>query len=135
HRVFQSSLSVAKQVRTATGIDAGRVSVGSAAIDFARQVFETFTDKTVVGVGAGEMAKVTLRHMLELAPQKLYLAHRTPARAHALAESLGLSPAQGGPRPWEALDQLLVEADMLVTSTGSREPIITVERMKPLIRL
>lgn len=135
HRVFQSSLSVAKQVRTATGIDAGRVSVGSAAIDFARQVFETFTDKTVVGVGAGEMAKVTLRHMLELAPQKLYLVNRTPARAHALAESLGLSPAQGGPRPWEALDQLLVEADMLVTSTGSREPIITVERMKPLIRL
>src|SRR5690606_35691282 len=42
HRVFQQAIKAAKHVRTETGIDAGRVSVGSVAVDFARQIFEHF---------------------------------------------------------------------------------------------
>lgn len=134
HRVFQQAIAVARQARTSTGIDAGRLSVGSVAVDFARQVFEHFEDKTIVAVGAGEMAKVTLRHFQNLKPAKLWITNRTYDRAARLAGSLGLSHGRGGVRPFEALDELLVEADIVVTSTGSREPIITVDRFKPLLK-
>ena len=134
HRVFQQALAAAKQVRTQTGIDAGRVSVGSVAVDFARQVFTDFTDKTVVGIGAGELAKTALRHLTTLQPKGLWLINRTADRAAMLAEQLHLTGPGGGVRPWEELDNLIVDADVILTSTGAREPVITAERFRPLLR-
>jgi glutamyl-tRNA reductase len=134
HRVFQQAISVARQARAATGIDAGRLSVGSVAVDFARQVFEHVDDKTVAAIGAGEMAKITLKHFLSLKPGKLWLTNRSHDRAEKLAATLGLTPGHGGVRPFADLDELLVEADIVLTSTGSHEPIVTAERFKPLIR-
>ncbi len=134
HRVFQSALSAARKVRADTGIDAGRVSVGSVAVDFARQVFDDFADKTIVGVGAGEMAKTTLKHLKALNPHRLWLVNRTAQRAAELAATIGVGHPGGGPRAWDELDELMVDADVMVTSTGATEPIITAERFKPLAR-
>ncbi len=134
HRLFQDALATAKHVRRETGIDKGRVSVGSVAVDFAHRIFESFEDKTVLGIGAGDMAKLALRHLQDLSPQKLWLVNRSPQRATRLAEVLRLSPQQGGARAWEDLDQLLVEADIILTSTASPEPIITAQRFRPLIK-
>jgi glutamyl-tRNA reductase len=134
HKVFQQAIGAAKRVRTETGIDAGRVSVGSAAVDFAKQIFERFDDKNVVGIGAGEMAKPMLQHFKQLAPAALWLTNRTPQRAQRLADSLGLAPPRGGARPFESLDDLLVSADIVLTSTGATEPIVTAQRFKPLLR-
>ncbi len=135
HRVFQQAIATAKHVRTETGLAERRASVGSAAVDFARKIFSHFEDKTIVAIGAGEMAKITLEHLKLLAPAKLWIVNRSPQRAESLAQALGLNePSRGGPRPWSELDQLLVEADIVVTSTGATEPIITAERFKPLVR-
>ncbi len=134
HRVFQHAMATAKQARTETGIDAGRVSVGSVAADLARQVFADFADKTVLGIGAGEIAKLTLRHIMELAPHRLWLTNRTHQNASALAEAIHLSADVGGARPWEQLDELLVEADIVVTCTASPEPILTPARFKPILK-
>lgn len=135
HRVFQQAIAVSKDVRSKTGIDTGRVSIGSVAVDFARQIFERFDDKTVVGIGAGDMAKLTLRHLASLNPAKLWVTNRTPQRAHAMLDKLRLTGASAaGAKPFEALDELLVEADIVLTSTGSTEPIITAARFKPLLR-
>lgn len=134
HKVFQSALSASRKVRAQTGIDAGRVSVGSVAVDFARQVFDDFSDKTIVGIGAGEMAKITLTHLRDVKPKRLWLINRTPDKAIELAQSLGLDANTGGPRAWDELDALLIEADVIVTSTGATEPIITAQRFKPLLR-
>jgi glutamyl-tRNA reductase len=133
HRVFQSSLAAAKQTRTATGIDAGRVSVGSVAVDFVRQVFSRFDDKLIVCIGAGEMVKVTLRHLKDLNPRKLLLTNRTQERAQDLAKLLELKQPQTEVRPFEQLDDLLVEADIVLTGTGSAQPILTSQRFKPLL--
>ena len=95
---------------------------------------ERFDDKTVVVVGAGEMMKLAVRHMLTLAPGKLWLTNRSADRAKALMDDLGVSPSAGGARPFDDLDQLIVEADIVLTSTGSRRPIITVDRFRPLVR-
>lgn len=137
HRLFQQAIGTGKQVRRETGIDEGRVSVGAAAVDFARQIFESFDDKVVVGIGAGEMAKLTLKHLLSLQPRKLWLVNRSIERAAALAAKLNLSGDAGpfgGVRRFEDLDELLVEADIVMTSTGSPAPIITAERFKPLLK-
>lgn len=134
HRVFQQAIATAKQARTETGIDAGRVSVGSVAADLARQVFADFAGKTVLGIGAGEVAKLTLRHMMDLKPHRLWLANRTHQRASELAETLHLPATVGGARPWEQLDELLTEADIVVTCTAAPKPILTPQRFKPILK-
>jgi glutamyl-tRNA reductase len=134
HRLFQEAVAVGKHVRRETGIDQGRMSVGSVAVDYVRQIFADFDDKVIVGIGAGEMAKLTLTHLRELRPAKLWLTNRTTARAESLASHLNIGGASGGVRLYAAMDELLVEADILVTSTAAREPIITVKQLKPLLR-
>lgn len=134
HRVFQKAIGVAKQVRTSTGIDAGRVSIGSVAVDFARQIFERFDDKTILGIGAGEMAKITLHHLHRLKPGRLWLVNRSLDKAQALASKLGLAGQAGGARAFDDLDQLLTESDIVVTSAGARKPIVTAARFQPLLR-
>jgi len=134
HQIFQQAIATAKQARTATGIDTGRVSVGSVATDLARQVFSDFADKTVVGIGAGEVAKLTLRHMLDLKPKHLWLVNRTPRRAEDLAKVFGLEHPRGGGRPWDQMDELLVEADIVVSSTASAEAILTPQRFKTILK-
>lgn len=134
HKIFQTAISTARRVRHETGIDSGRVSVGSVAVDFARQIFDRFDDKTVVGIGAGEMAKLTLRHLEGLSPEKLWLVNRTPQRAAAMARSIGLDASRGGPRAFDDLGQLLIEADIVLTSTSATSPIITAQRCHLLMR-
>lgn len=132
HRVFQQALRFGKSMRSRTGIDAGRMSVGSVAVDFARRVFERFDDKCVVGLGAGQIVKLALRHFAGLGPGRLEVSNRTASRAEALVAELGTGRA----RAWEDRDELLVEADVLLVCTGSSEPVIVAEhvRQRGLIR-
>lgn len=98
HRVFQGGLAAAKRLRTQTGIGVGRVSVASVAVDFARRIFDTFGDKTVLAVGAGEMAKATLQHLLKLGPGRLWVLNRSapgPRRWRRSWGSLQHSAARG----------------------------------------
>ncbi len=130
HRIFQQAMATAKQVRTRTGIGRGRLSVGSLAVDFARQIFDHFDDKSVACLGAGEMTKLMLRHLTSLRPRHTWILNRSQPRAMELAESLHLAPPRGGVRPWEDLAGVLGEVDILLTSTGAEQPIITMEMMQ-----
>jgi len=134
HLVFQQAMATAKHLHTTTDIGAGRQSVGSVGVDFIRQVFETLHDKTLVCVGAGEVGKVVVQHALGLSPGRVLLTTRNAERSAALAQRLGVSGGAGGPRPWEALDDLLIEADVLIAATGATQPILTAQRVKPLLR-
>jgi len=134
HSLFQQALSIGKQVRTATGIDTGRVSVGSVAADFAKQIFQRFDDKTILSIGAGQMGKLTLQHLLSLKPAHLWLTNRSFDKATALADRLQITPDQGGARDFNDLDQLLIEADIVLTNTGATQPIITTQQLRSLKR-
>jgi len=131
HRVFQAAMAGAKRARRATGMDRARTSVGTAAADFARQIFERFDDKAVLAIGAGEMAKATLEKLVDLAPGHTWLTNRTHERAERLAEALHLAPGEVV-RPWASLPTLLTEADIVVSSTGASEPILDAERFAPI---
>lgn len=132
HRLFQGAITAAKQARNQTGIDQGRTSVSSVAVAFARNIFDHFSDKTVLAIGAGEMVKAALASLRREEPGRLLVVNRTHQRAVELAQSLGLTGDQHGARAWEDLDQLMVEADIVVSCTGSTEPIITADRFRPL---
>lgn len=134
HQLFQQAIATGKAVRRDTAIGEGNLSVGSVAVDFARQIFDALTDKEVLSIGIGEMTKPMLRHLLGQSPRKLWLVNRTTSQASALARQLALPDTQGGAQPWDQLNELLVQSDIVLTATGAAEPIITHEHLKPLLR-
>jgi len=127
HALFQHALRVAKRVRTETGITRGHVSVSSAAIDYVRQVFEHFDDKTILVIGAGKMGELTLRHLQQLRPRRIWIANRSPEKAEAMARACG-----GKAVAWTDLDDALVGADIVLSTTGAPEPIVTLQRYEKI---
>lgn len=123
HTLFRHARQVAKRVRTETEISRGHVSVSSAAVDYVRQVFDHFADKTVLVVGAGKMGELTLKHLQQLQPKRILVTNRSPEKAAAVAQGCG-----GLAHPWDKLDDLLVRTDIVLSTTGAPEPIMTLQR-------
>jgi glutamyl-tRNA reductase len=117
--LFNQALRAAKRVRTETGVSHGHVSVSSVAVDYARQVFETFDDKTVLVIGAGKMGRLTLKSLRALGPRRILVTNRSPEKAAEVAGGCG-----GRAVPWEDLDAALAEADVVLSTTGSPEPVV-----------
>src|SRR5204862_2782370 len=82
--LFPHARRVAKRVRTETGISQGHVSVSSAAVDYVREVFDHFGDKTVLVIGAGKMGELTLKHLRNLHPGHVLVTNRSPEKAQAV---------------------------------------------------
>jgi glutamyl-tRNA reductase len=127
--LFPAALRVSKRVRTETGLAEGHVSVSSAAVDFVREVFETFTDKTVLVIGAGKMGRLTLKHLQELHPARILVTNRNAEKAAAVAADCG-----GQALPWGQLDEALVQADIVLSTTGAPEPIVPRRRFDEKVR-
>ncbi len=128
HVLFQQAHAVAKRVRSQTTISRGHVSVSSVAVDYVRQVFDHFGDKTVLVIGAGKMGELTLRHLRSLAPRRIMVTNRSPDKAAEVATGCG-----GHAVPWEGLDDALVEADIVLSTTGAPEPIMTRRRFNDIL--
>src|SRR5207244_936742 len=79
--LFPHARRVAKRVRTETGISQGHVSVPSAAVDYVREVFDHFGDKTVLVIDAGKMGELPLNHLRKLQPKRILLTNRSPEKA------------------------------------------------------
>jgi glutamyl-tRNA reductase len=123
NHLFQHAARVAKRVRTETGIAKGKVSVSSAAVDYVREVFSHFGDKTILVIGAGKMGELTLKHLRQLRPKRILVTNRSPEKAEAVARGCG-----GDAVPWDDLDGALARADIVLSTTGAPQPIVTAER-------
>jgi len=128
-RLFQHTFSVAKKVRTDTEIGANPVSVASAAVNLAQQFFAKFSQHTALLVGAGVTMELVAKHLTGKEIGRLFVANRDVDRARALASKFG-----GYAVPLSELDGTLPEADILITSTASPEPIITQTRIKAALK-
>jgi len=120
HPLFQRAAAVAKQVMSQTTLGEGRTSVATVAVDYARRIFDVFSDKTVLSIGAGKMARLMLTNLAALKPRKLLVCNRDRAKAEALASEFG-----GSAVAMEDLADHLAASDIVVSGTGSSEPIIT----------
>ncbi len=125
HTLFRHARQVARRVRTDTGIARGHVSVSSAAVDYVKQVFDHFGDKTILVIGAGKMGELTLKHLRQLHPRRIWVTNRSSEKAQIVAQGCG-----GEALPWEKLDDLLAWADIVLSTTGAPEPIVTRERFE-----
>ena len=128
HSAFQSAIRVAKRVANETAIHRNRVSIPSVAIgDFARDIFERLDDKSVLLVGAGEMAEESLRYLQEFGAHNVNIINRSPENAAALAEKF-----VGTARPWEDMATLMVDADIVVSTTAATEHIMTGQQYREI---
>tara|TARA_R100001132_G_scaffold27161_1_gene31112 strand:+ start:6362 stop:7642 length:1281 start_codon:yes stop_codon:yes gene_type:complete len=122
HALFQQAIRVSARVRTETQLAEGRVSIASVAVGtFGKGIFERFDDKTVLIIGAGEMAEETLTYLKDEGVIKIVVVNRSLENAQKLAGRWG-----GEARPFEDLEECLVAADVIVSTTGASRPIVDI---------
>ena len=129
HRLFHRSFSVAKRVRTETGIGSGAVSVSSVAVDLAKRIFDRFDDKTVMVIGAGKVGDLMARHLLSQGVHSLMVTNRTFERAVLLAEKI-----QGSPIRFEDFPRYLKMADLVIGCTGAAEVLVDAATVEKVLR-
>jgi glutamyl-tRNA reductase len=119
-RCLERAFGVAKRVRSETTIARGASNVSTVAVELAGRVFGDLSGKSVLVVGAGKMSTLAARHLRANGAQHIVVTNRSPEKAEALAAEI-----DGIAKPWERLVDLLAEADVVISSTGAREPILT----------
>jgi glutamyl-tRNA reductase len=128
-RLFQHTFSVAKKVRTDTEIGSGPVSVAYAAVSLASQFFAGFSQHTALLIGAGATIELVARHLHGKAIGRLFVANRDVSTARSLASRFG-----GYALPLSELDGMLPDADILISSTASPAPVVTLPQMQKAVR-
>ena len=128
-KLFQRSFSVAKRVRTDTDIGASPVSVAYAAVTLAQRIFGELDVRTALLIGAGETVELCARHLESSGIGRMVIANRTVEHARRIATALGAYAISLGEVPTH-----LAEADIVISSTGSREPIVSAAQARTAVR-
>lgn len=129
NKLIHKAFSVAKRVRSETGIGSSAVSISFAAVQLAKKIFGSLKKKRVLLVGAGEMAELAAEHLVGQGVAEVVVANRTLSRAVDLAKRFN-----GSAVSLEELHSQLEFVDIIISSTGAPEIIIHKEDVKPLMR-
>jgi glutamyl-tRNA reductase len=127
-RLFDRAVVTGKRARTETAIARGAVSVSQAAVELARQSLVSLSEATVLVVGAGKMGGLAARALRERGAERVLVTNRTVERADGLADRLG-----GEAWPFEALDEALTRADIVISSTASEDYVITTHQLSEVL--
>lgn len=127
--LFQRAIHVGKRVRTETGLGRGAVSVSYAAVELARKIFGDLSGKRILLLGAGEMAELALKNLADHGSLRIWVANRTREHGEALARAFG-----GEAVAMEELEERLAAADIVLASTGAREPVLTRAMVQRAVR-
>lgn len=122
NKVVKKAISVAKRVRTETKISEMAVSVSYAAVELAKKIFSDLHEKTVLLVGAGEMAKLAARHLIAHGVGHVRITTRTPQHAVDLADKFG-----GTAVPFDQFKDDMASADIVLVSTGAAHYLVGAE--------
>ena len=117
-QLFSRAFAVAKRVRTETAVGSSSVSIASVAVELAKKIFGTLEGKTVFIVGAGKMSELAARHLMAHGCASIFVANRTYERAIGLAQRFN-----GQAIKFDDLYNTCDRADIVITSTGSAQPI------------
>ena len=122
NRLVHHALHVAKRVRAETGIAASAVSISYMAVELGKKIFSSLKGRSVLLIGAGEMAELSARHLVSAGVSRVMVANRTKESADRLAAEFN-----GESVRFDALTESLAEADIVICSTGANEYVVTVE--------
>ena len=120
NRLVHHSFHVAKRVRNETGIGANAVSISYMAVELGKKIFNSLEGRTALLIGAGEMAELSARHLVNAGVSRVLLANRTEGPAAQLAKEFG-----GESVPLDELSNHLAAADIVICSTAASEFVIT----------
>ncbi len=129
NKLFQHAFRVAKQVRSETRITRGSTSVGSVAVDLAEKIFGDLGGRKVMILGAGETSERTARSLVSRGVRTVIVANRTFERAAQLAGEIG-----GLAVHFDHWHKTFDEVDILICSTAAPHPVVTREKLEPLLR-
>jgi len=115
NQVFNRALLTAKRIRNETAIAKFAVSISFAAVELAKRIFDDLSDKTILIIGAGEMAELAVTHLLKAGCSHLLVTNRTFSRAVSLAEQFNGSAVR-----FEQMEKNLEAADIVISSTGAK---------------
>lgn len=120
NRLIHQAFRVAKRVRSETGIAANAVSISYMAVELGKKIFGSLKGQSVLLIGAGEMAELSARHLINAGVSKVLIANRTEESAERLAKEFG-----GEAVNFEKLADYLPNADIVVCSTGAGDYVVT----------
>ncbi len=129
NRLLHKAFSVAKRVRTETKIASQAVSISYAAVELAKKIFGDLHDKAAMLIGAGEMAELSARYLIDNKIKRLIVVNRTLERAVELARELG-----GEARGLDEIEDALIEADIVISSTGAPNLVLTKDGVRRSMR-
>ena len=128
-RLFQHTFSVAKKVRTDTEIGSNPVSVAYAAVTLADQFFAGFGRHTALLIGAGVTIELVAKHLSSKGIGRLFVANRDVGRAQSLAGQFS-----GFALPLSEIEGTLPDADILISSTASSDPVVSFKQMTQAVQ-
>jgi len=129
NRLMHRTFHAAKRVKTETGISESAVSVSYAAVELAKKIFYGLEGRKVLLIGAGEMAELAARHLMGHGVESLFVANRSFDRAIQVADLFC-----GKALFFEEIAPHLVEVDIVITSTGSKDFVITHDLVRKCLR-
>lgn len=121
HRTFR----VAKRIRRETGIAANAVSISYMAVELGKKIFDSLKGRTVMLVGAGEMAELSARHLVNAGVSRVLITNRTAESAEQLAQEFN-----GEAVPFDQLVESLSDADVVICSTAAPNYVVTPALMR-----
>ena len=122
--IFTKAIHVGQVVRNKTKINQGSISIGSAAVDLAEENLGDLQDKNVLVIGAGKMGTLVAKALAEKNLKAIFVANRTYYKAIRLAEEL-----DGEAILFDNLEEKLLNADLVISSTGAPHAIINKTRL------
>ena len=128
NRLFHRSFQAGKEVRNRTSIGEGATSIGSAAVALAQKTIGSLGSAVILLVGAGKIGEICAKQLACSGARRFYLMNRTHERAVGLTKRL-----DGTALPFDRLGDVLGEADIVISSVASREPIITTSLIEDVL--
>jgi glutamyl-tRNA reductase len=129
NKLMKKAISVAKRVRTETRIAENAVSISFAAVELAKKIFTDLSKRVFMLLGAGEMAELAARHLINCGVKEVLVSNRTHERACDLAKEFN-----GRPVRFEEFIQEMVNTDIVICSTGAPEYILTKNQMQKVMK-
>ncbi|MGE6259584.1 glutamyl-tRNA reductase [Heyndrickxia sporothermodurans] len=130
NQLFKQAITIAKKAHSETEIGSNAVSVSYAAVELAKKVLGDLKNKHVLVVGAGKMGKLAIENLYGSGATKVSVINRTFEKAQDLAKAFN-----GKAKTLKELQCAIVEADILISSTGAKDYVVTKEMMLAIQRM
>lgn len=124
NHLFKQAITLAKRGHSETDIGANAVSVSYAAVELAKKIFGSLDNKHVLIFGAGKMGELAAQNLHGNGVKKVTVINRTFDKAKELANRFG-----GDAKTTDELQRSLADADILISSTGAKDFVISKEMM------